>query len=232
MTFWDVAATMARRWYVTLVSLCLAVTMWLVLARDGGCFTTSTIVSFTLPSRTTLLPESGAFDESVIAFAGVVAHEINGGHPAPRYASSDAPLYGVGVRKGVLVGLPDSGGQWTTSFTKAEIEIQIVARTYDEVKQTQDRLLRRVMQITRDQQRTASSNHRIGASVMPLTSTIREVAATRSSQLLALVALAIAAIIVGGWATLQLDRGLAAKEQVRRNPHTPLPPTSADEPQT
>ena len=132
MTFWDVAATVARRWYVTLIALCLAVAMWLVWARDGGCFTTSTIVSFTLPSRTSLLPESGAFDESVIAFAGVVAHEINGGHPAPRYASSDAPLYGVGVRKGVLVGLPDSGGQWTTSFTKAEIEIQIVARTYEE----------------------------------------------------------------------------------------------------
>ena len=232
MTFWDVAATVARRWYVTLIALCLAVAMWLVWARDGGCFTTSTIVSFTLPSRTSLLPESGAFDESVIAFAGVVAHEINGGHAAPRYASSDAPLYGVGVRKGVLVGLPDSGGQWTTSFTKAEIEIQIVARTYDDVKQTQDRLLRRVIQITRDQQRNASATHRIGTSVMPLTTTIREITATRSSQLLALVALAIAAIMVGGWATLELDRRLAARKRARHNPPKPSPPTYADEPQT
>lgn len=218
MTFWDAAATVVRRWYITLLCLCLAAITWLTWARDGGCFTTSTIVSFTLPSRSTLLPESGAFDESVIAFAGVVAHEINGGHPAPRYASSDAPLYGVGVRNGVLVGLPDSGGQWTTSFTKAEIEIQIVARTYEDVKETQDRLLGRVMQITRDQQRNASSDHRIGASVMPLTATIREITATRSSQLLALVALCLAAVFVGGWATLELDRRLAARRDRGASP--------------
>lgn len=232
MTFWDIAAALARRWYVMLVAFAVATTLWIAWARDGGSYTTSTIVSFTLPSRTSLMPESGAFDESVIAFAGVVANEINSGHPVPRYASSDAPLYGVGVRDGVLVGLPDSGGQWTSHYTKAEIEIQIVARTFDAVKETQSRLLARVFEITEEQQRNSSSKHRIGASVMPLSMTIREISATRSSQMLALLALAGAALLVGGWAALEFDRRLEARQRARSAQSQPSKPTSADEPQT
>ena len=232
MTFWDIAATVARRWYIMLFAFAMATALWIALARDGGSYTTSTIVSFTLPSRTTLMPESGAFDESVIAFAGVVANEINNGHPVPRYASSDAPLYGVGVRDGVLVGLPDSGGQWTSYYAKAEIEIQIVARTYDQVKQTQERLLKRVFEITEEHQRNSTSKHRIRASVMPLSTTIREITATRSSQLLALVALAGAAVLVGGWAALEFDRRLDARQRAHSTQMKPSIPTSADEPQT
>lgn len=205
MTFRDIAAAMLRRWYSPLIALMVAGGVWFLWARDGGCFTTSTVVSFTLPSRATLLPESGTDDESVIAFAGVVAQEINGTRPAPRYASRDAPLYGVGVRDGVLVGLPNSGGQWARSFARAEIEIQIVARTSEEVQVRQRDLLARVFQIARDQQRSASPKQRIRASVVPLTSGIQEISATRSSQLLALVALCSAALVVAGWAAVRFD---------------------------
>ncbi len=205
MTFRDIVAAMLRRWYLPLIALVLASGVWLLWARDGGCFTTSTVVSFTLPSRATLLPESGVDDESVIAFAGVVAQEINGGRPAPRYASRDAPLYGVGVRRGVLVGLPDSGGQWSSSFARAEIEIQIVGRTAEEVRVQQRSLLDRVFEIARKQQQDAPPSQRISASVVPLTSGIQEISATRSSQLLALVSLSFAALVVGGWAAVRLD---------------------------
>lgn len=206
MSFYDVAGAMIRRWYVALVALGLAVGLWQVWAADSGCFTTSTVVTFTLPMRATLLPESGAEDESVIAFAGVVANEINAGRPAPRYASRDAPLYGVGVRRGVIVGLPDSGGQWASAFARAEIEIQIVGRSYEEVRERQTALLRRVFQITRDQQSAAGSNERIRASVVPLTSGIQEVRATRSSQILALGALVVCALLGAGWLSVSLER--------------------------
>ncbi len=215
MTLHDIVATMLRRWYLPVIAVSLACGMWVLLARDGGCFTTSTVVSFTLPSRATLLPESGVDDESVIAFAGVVAQEINGTRPAPRYASRDAPLYGVGVRQGVLVGLPNSGGQWVRSFARAEIEIQIVDRTAEEVETRQRNLLDRVFQITRDQQRSASPKQRIRASVVPLTAGIQEISATRSSQLLALVALCSSALIVGGWAAVRLDGWIVSSRMTR-----------------
>lgn len=229
MTFRDIVAAMLRRWYLPLIALVIAGGGWFLWARDGGCFTTSTVVSFTLPSRASLLPESGADDESVIAFAGVVAQEINGTRPAPRYASRDAPLYGVGVRQGVLVGLPNSGGQWARSFARAEIEIQIVARTPDEVQVRQRSLLARVFQITRDQQRSASPKQRIRASVVPLTSGIQEISATRSSQLLALVALCSAALVVGGWAAVRVDGWVNGSRQsgaAKTRTTTDIPKTS------
>lgn len=215
MSFYDVAGAMLRRWYVPFLTLAVAAGLWVIWASDGGCFTTSTVVSFTLPARATLLPESGSEDESVIAFAGVVANEINAGRPAPRYASRDAPLYGVGVRRGVIVGLPDSGGQWASAFARAEIEIQIVGRTYEEVRERQAALLDRVFQITRDQQSAAASKERIRANVVPLTSGIQEVKATRSSRLLALGALVFCALLVAGWLCLRLDRWQDARKVKR-----------------
>lgn len=206
MSFYDVARAMLRRWYLLLLALLMSGGLWHVWAEDGGVFTTSTVVAFTLPARATLLPESGAEDDSVIAFAGVVANEINGGRPAPRYASRDAPLYGVGVRRGVIVGLPNIGGQWASSFARAEIEVKIVGRSYQEVRDRQTALIERVFEITRDQQSAAASRERIRASVAPLTSGIQEIQATRSSRLLALGALGFAGLLVSGWTTIRLDR--------------------------
>ena len=206
MSFYGIVRVMLRQWYVVIAVLAVAAVVgnrWVI---DGGCFTTSTVVTFTLPSRATLLPDSGAEDESLIAFAGVIANEINQGRPAPRYASREAPLYGVGVRDGVIVGLPDSGGQWSNSFTRAELEIQIVGRSYEEVHDRQTVLVRRVFEITRDQQRTAPAKQRIQASLVPLTSGIQEVSVTRSSRLVALVALGMSALLVGGWLAVHLDR--------------------------
>ncbi|MDN6812191.1 MAG: hypothetical protein L0L73_10440, partial [Acidipropionibacterium jensenii] len=93
MSFLTVAGVMVRRWYVVLVAVLCASLIGYLWMRDGGCYSAATTVSFTLPARAALLPDSGRDDASVIAFAGSVAGEINNGREPATYASNDAPLY-------------------------------------------------------------------------------------------------------------------------------------------
>src|SRR5580765_99241 len=223
------AVATVHRWYVLVTVLVCAVALMGYLLRDGGCFTTKTVVTFTLPATSSLQWDNGTTDESVIAFASAVANEINAGQTAPRYAAADAPFYGAGVRQGVLVGLPNNGGQWSTSFAYAIIEIQIVGRTYAWVEQQQQRLLSRIEETTRAQQRGAAPRQRITATVEPLTSRILEITPTRSSKLTAYAAITIAALMVGCWGAVTLDT-FAARRAVRKADRRPSRSASAPPP--
>lgn len=212
MGFYSVIGAMLRRWYIPLLTVLLAGGAWVYLDKDGGCFTTSTVVTFTLPARATILPESGLEDSNVIAFAGLVASEINNGRPVLAYASRDAPLFGVGVRQGVIVGLPNYGGQWSNSYARAEIEIQIVGLTYEEVRERQTTLLDDVYRVTSEQQEANSSSEgRIRAAVLPMTGGIQEVVSSRSSRLIALIALLTSAVLLSGGCSVLIERRWSTK---------------------
>ena len=204
--FYHIVGAMLRRWYIPLFSVMAAGGLWFSLMQDGGCYTSSTVVTFSLDARAVLLPDSGLEDSNVIAFAGMVANEINEGRPAPPYASREAPLYGVGVRRGEIVGLPNSGGQWTNYYPRAEIEIQIVGRTLPEVRKRQIVLLNRAFGITRREQLVNSPKEgSIRAAVLPMTADIQKITPSRTSQLVALAALLLSAILLSGGACAWLD---------------------------
>lgn len=216
MSLYDVAGCMVRRWYVTVTLLLLAVGGWVVLLMDSGTFTTNTVMVFTRHTGAALLPDSGFLDANLIAFAGVIANDINQGRPAPRYAYRDAPLYGAGVREGMIVGLPDSGGQWTTSITQATIEIQIVGRTKDDVQSRQSSTIAKVFEITDSQQVSVPVERRISVVVLPLTTEISHITPSRITQVSAMGAMALSALLIGGGASVWLDRPLGPRPQARR----------------
>ncbi|UUT34493.1 hypothetical protein [Microbacterium elymi] len=178
--------------------------------RGGGSFYTKTTITFTLPTRSTLIPGSGTDDSSVIAFASAVATEINRGKPVPTYSSADAPYYGAGVRQGVMVSLRNAGNQWMASFPTATIDIQIVGATRDWVAGMQQSILDNILGVARAQQSASltAPSDRITASVEPLTTQIIEISSSRSTQLLAAAALALAGLIAGGWAAIAVDRAV------------------------
>lgn len=208
MTVRDIASAIGRRWYVLIaVLLCFAV-LAVMLARDGGAFSTRTVVTFTLPARTTLDPENGVSDASVIAFAGAIATEINLGKPSPQYSDSGAPYYGAGVRQGVIVGLRNAGNQWRSSYPSATIEVQIVGRTFAWVEQMQHDLLMKIEEVASRQQSVLSPRDRIVSTVEPLTTKIEEIVPTRTSRLAAFGAMFLAALLVGGFGAIRLDRVL------------------------
>jgi hypothetical protein len=211
LTFRAILSAMRRRWYVVVVALLAAGLGFVALFSDGGSYTTKTIVTFLVPATTTLSPDNGSNDRSVIAFARSVAAQVNTGRDPISYSEDDAPYYGAGLRQGVFVDVPSDGNQWYESFNHAEIDIQIVGRTKQWVKQEQARFVTMILGTAEAQQvgLVSDPNQYITAAVVPLTEDITAVEPVRSSQFVALGALLLAGLLVGAWGSVALDRRLS-----------------------
>lgn len=205
MTVRDVVGLMLRRWYVLIMVLAAAGCLALAYDQDSGCYTTDTVVTFTLPSASPLQPDSGATDSSVIAFASAIANEINAGEPNPRYAHADAPFYGAGVRQGISVGLPHSGSQWEMSFPTAAIHIQIVGRTSEWVEKRQTSAIARINAAVQEQQKSSKPSEHISTSIQPLSTQIAPVMPSRSDRLMAFAAMGLAALVAGAVLSVLCD---------------------------
>lgn len=216
MTFRDVLRALLHRWYVSVGVLVIAIGLTGVLARQGNLYTTKTVVIFTLSGASSLLPDNGTLDQSVIDFASTVAQDINGDQPSPRYASVDAPLYGAGLRQGVAVRVPNNGGQWSpTSFSSAVIEIQIVGPDPAWVQAQQASVLARIMDLTREQQSTAPPSGRITAALEPLTREVTVVTASRTTRLMAIAAMGLAIAIFSSWLSATVDHHVRRRRSSR-----------------
>ena len=217
MTLREFLGLLLRRWYIVVAALAIAAVVTVVFARDGGMFTSKTAVVFTLPDTTALNPGNGNGDESLIAFAGAVAAQVTPGRPASRfYSRADAPLYGAGLREGVSIALRNDGTQWGTSYGAATIDVEIVGRTQEWVQKQQTDILSSIESVARSEQALAevSGSQRIAVHVEPLTKAIQQIAPSRSAQIGAAVAMMGAALLVGGWATLVVDRS-ATRRRLR-----------------
>ena len=146
MTAGEVLAAVKLRWYAPLVALFCGAGLVVLFFLNSGVYATQTVVQFIHlePSQGAISPNSDIENGNFIAFAGAVASDVNNGRPVLNYARETAPLYGAGLRDGVRVSIPDSGGQWMQSFTRAEIVIQIVGTTEEAVATRQRELLEKV----------------------------------------------------------------------------------------
>ncbi|QEO15037.1 hypothetical protein FLP10_11880 [Agromyces intestinalis] len=210
MTFRDLVLVLLRRWYVLAVVFAVAISGFVWLDRSGGSYVSKPIVAFMLPGGVALRPDNGIDAEGVIGFAATIAEAVNNGRPIDRYAAEDAPAYGAGVREGVRIGVPNVGGQWGMSFTRAEIAVSIVGRTEEWVKARQREVLGRILTTADREQamRGAAPDAHIDTFVMPLSTSIEHVQSSTRDRLLALGAILAAALITGGWLAVLLDRGL------------------------
>ena len=218
MQFSDLLAIVRRRWYAPVAVFALAALLFVLFAQDGGTYATRTVITFTLPKTTSLTPGNGVADQNVIAFAGLVAGEVNNGRPVARYSEDAAPSYGAGVREGVLVSIPNAGNQWHNDFSRAEIELEIVGRTQEWVAGRQQDLVAAVLRVARERQAAlvARPDDRIEVEVVPLTLGIEHVAASRTQYLMAAAAVGVAAAIVGSWLAVGIDRRARRRPARRR----------------
>jgi hypothetical protein len=217
MTLREVLGVLGRRWYVLLAAVLVAVGAFFAWHRAGGVWVATPVVTFLSPGSHILMPENGLKDQNIISFASTVAQEINNGHDPESFAADDAPLYGAGLRQGVRVSVPNVGGQWSTSYSDAEIIMQIVSTDKAWVEATQSRLLANVDLIAAAAQREngIGADEQIVTNVMPLSTQVSRVTSGRSTTVEALAALLFAAFLAGGWASVAVDRALARPRRPR-----------------
>lgn len=225
MTVRDILTAMLRRWYIPIIALACAALVTVMLARDGGTYSTSPVVTFMRPTTTSLSPHNGTDDSSVVAFAGAVVNAIHNGRPPEPYSMGDAPFYGAGVREGIRVDLADAGNQWVSTFSRSDVEIQIVGRSLDWVESKQDEMVELVLSFADAEQAVLMipEEDRITATVAPLTTQIDHVSPSAGAQMAAAAAMLAVALILGGWGSVAVDRLLSR----RRIPLTTQPQVSS-----
>lgn len=208
MTVREILGVVARRWYTSIFFVSLAAVLALLMAQDGGIYSTRTVVEFRWPGAARIAPESGFRDESVIAFADLVARKVNGGHEPNHYSQEVAPLYGAGLREAEFVDTAYEGNQFVTNYPNASIEVQVVGRSEESVRERQEVLVDEVLRTATQLQQSmgATRSQLISQAVQPLSVKIEYIAPSRASQIMAFGALVVAGLIVGVGSAMLWER--------------------------
>ena len=136
MTLTDLLAAVWRHRALVCVGMVLTAAAGLVAVQDRSVYWTRTEVVF-LPPQNEYYPNAlRASSESVIITAGAVAKRVLGPDRMPKYASPEVTLVGVGVRNGWSISLPDTGGQWSSSFDSQVLTIEAVGPSREFVLDT------------------------------------------------------------------------------------------------
>jgi hypothetical protein len=133
-----------RRWPVLAVGLALTGLSMMSVSSLPGVYWSQVQVVFLAPTSTlnpnTLTTES----DSLVATAGLVEREVNLGHPSTATTSASVNLVDEGVRSGVLIRLPNGGGQWAYSFSSPVLDVQAAGGTPQEVRSLLDDAVYRI----------------------------------------------------------------------------------------
>lgn len=213
MTLRHLLVAMLRRWYVPLaICACIALAA-VMMVKDGGIYTTKTVIAFLRPTGTSLSADNGANYESIIAFASAVVAETNSSRLPEGYSMEDAPYYGAGVREGTLIDLARTGNQWASNVSKAEIEIEIVGRSLEQVARQQEESVGKVLSAAESLQDGVAvpAKNRVSASVVPLTTQIQFITPSRRTQFTAFAALFGVAVITSAWGSVVVDGALSKR---------------------
>jgi hypothetical protein len=148
------------RWYLLALGLLLtAAAVVLVPPGQGVYWVRAGLVL--LPPNNELSNPLRVESESLIYFAAAVEREFNENGSADRAASTDATLYGEGVRQGYTVILNSIGSQWSPGYDRPHLAIQVVDSTPERARAVLNDIVARVDTIVRNRQLDAQVEPRM-----------------------------------------------------------------------
>ncbi len=144
MTVIDVLRALRRRWVATLACLALTALASVALTQVHPVYWSATDVRLVAPGLKSYTNALVTTTDSVIATAGLLVAEINATTPTPRFSTDQVTVVDAGITDGVLVRLPNSGGQWATNFDQPVITIQVAGPDPTTVRVATTRMVERV----------------------------------------------------------------------------------------
>ena len=216
MTVRTLFSILRRRWYIMVIGVGLAIVAFITMNRAGGVYTTEASVIFSPPGAAGVAPVSDGYQETLVAFTAAVEREYDNGREADRLAEN-ATLYGAGVARGSQVLLPNSGGQWQTSFATPALDVKIVGPSPAWVQDELNRIVDRISSIARRQQAeqgVAAKNY-ITTALNPEQPDVSYVGSLKSTQARALAALLVLGLGLSAFAATLVD-SVVARRRTRR----------------
>lgn len=144
MTIWDVLVALPRRWYIVLAGVLVTVGLLGWLQVQQPVYFSRAQVYFLAPSSALNPNVLRVASLDLVTAAGIVGKRVNGTDRITGTASMDVTLIGRGEYDASSVQLPDNGGQWSVSYNRQALDVQVTAATAEEVRERQSALFARV----------------------------------------------------------------------------------------
>lgn len=149
----DAFRSLVRRWYIALLGLLVTFAGCVVLAPGQHVYSARANVVFLWPGSVPVSPTDDTGIPALVNFAAMVRLAL----PAAQSGSDDGAsfggsLVGAGVRKGYAIALPNSGGQWSQSYSEPMLAIEAVDATPQDAENELKSIMRQIEQTTDDLQ--------------------------------------------------------------------------------
>jgi hypothetical protein len=219
MTTSDVAGAILRRWYVAVLVLLCTVAAGFHVAEADGVYLSRVSVRFLAPAGT----QDNAFvssSASLVATAGLVERSLRANPHLAATASPTITLADRGLRREVVVTLPDAGGQFTHLFREPVLDVQSVAPRAQDATTSRDGAVREIREELRSLQERQGvpGRDRIVTKVIAPAGTVAYVHGHRSRALAAVLALGVGlTLFLCGTVDLMFRR----RKQPARRPPSP-----------
>lgn len=131
----DFLAAALRRWYVVVLGAALTLGAFTVVQRQAPVFFTQYNIVVVGPSGTE--EDNNVLENpryGLQPLVGVISTDLNEGHPPLLTGDVDATMVGMGAREGVQVRVPNLGTQWRPLFSANYLDVQVAARTPEDVE--------------------------------------------------------------------------------------------------
>lgn len=211
-----------RRWYIFLIGIACAMASVLALNAESWVYIAHTEIAMVAPKNSGNFQAPEDTEQTLIAFADVVARRFNDQDPTRHLSSPSSTLVGNGFRDGTSVRLANSGTQWQSQFGAPIISVQVAGSSPEEAREMIDRITARITAVTAEiqDQSGAQAVSYITAETDPSRITTSEFGPTWTSKikagaLLVGVALCLSMLVARGvesWLSSQERKRLAAVE--------------------
>lgn len=182
-----------RRWYVALGAVLVMIPVMFAASQATGVYYTKADVLFVAPASSADGNALQTDPAQTLSFAAVVVQRYNSADGSTGPRSTSAPLYGSGIRRGHLVYIPSSGGQWQLSYSRPVITVEVVGESAEEVASERDRIMNRIFVLAEaaQQERDVKAAVRITAELAPGTAFVSYIGVRNGRAELALTFLTI-----------------------------------------
>lgn len=167
MTARDLIAAALRRWYVVVLGAAVTMGALSIVQQQAPVWWTQYNIVFLGPSGT----QHGNVLEhpryGLQPLVGVIATDINDGHPPLLTGDVAATIVGQGHREGIQVRVPNLGTQWRPVFSANYLDVQVAGATPEEVLASARATTERVQELLTQRQDEMDAPAKLRAEAVP-----------------------------------------------------------------
>jgi hypothetical protein len=139
MTLGQLGPVLLRQYLLVLLGALITAGAMLAVVQRPDVYSTRVDVIFVPPQEWQAIdPSILSTSDGLISFVGLIERVVNSDRTERAETSRDVSLVGMGEREGVLIRMPNAGGQWNYNFNAPTLSVHVAGSGTDEVVEARE----------------------------------------------------------------------------------------------